>query len=159
MGALGIERQMPAKHFQCGPSPSWPLGEGDAVIPISVGQGDGGSEWQGDAQGPPPLKGRAEISSPDSADTAAAVLSPVVSDSSRPRGLQPARLLCLWDFPGKNTGVGCHFLFQGIFLIQGSNLHLFRLLHGQARFFTVESPGKPVVDTEVCAIPSWFHGV
>ena len=26
-----------------------------------------------------------------------------------------ARLLCLWDFPGKNTGVGCHFLLQGIF--------------------------------------------
>ena len=31
---------------------------------------------------------------------------------------------CLWDFPGKNTGVDCHFLFQGIFPIQGSNLHL-----------------------------------
>ena len=26
-----------------------------------------------------------------------------------------------WDFPGKNTGVGCHALFQGIFPIQGSN--------------------------------------
>ena len=33
------------------------------------------------------------------------------------------RLLCLWDFPGKNPGVGCHFLFQGIFLTQGSNPH------------------------------------
>ena len=31
---------------------------------------------------------------------------------------------CPWDFPGKNTGVGCHFLLQGIFLTQGSNLHL-----------------------------------
>ena len=30
-------------------------------------------------------------------------------------------LLCPWDFPGKNTGVGCHFLLQGIFLTQGSN--------------------------------------
>ena len=38
-----------------------------------------------------------------------------------PHGLQPARLLCPWDFPGKNTGVGCHFLLQGIFPIQGSN--------------------------------------
>ena len=28
----------------------------------------------------------------------------------RPRGLQPARLLCPWDFSSKNTGVGCHFL-------------------------------------------------
>ena len=39
----------------------------------------------------------------------------VVSDSLRPFGLQPARLLCPWDSPGKNTGVGCHFLLQGIF--------------------------------------------
>ena len=34
----------------------------------------------------------------------------VVSDSSRPHGLQPTRLLHPWDFPGKNTGVGCHCL-------------------------------------------------
>ena len=34
------------------------------------------------------------------------------------------RLLCPWDFLGKNTAVGCHFLHQGIFLTQGSNLHL-----------------------------------
>ena len=34
----------------------------------------------------------------------------------------PARLLYTWDSPGKNTGVGCHFLLQGIFLTQGSNL-------------------------------------
>ena len=38
----------------------------------------------------------------------------VVSDSLRPHGLQPARLLCPWNSPGKNTGVGCHFLLQGI---------------------------------------------
>ena len=37
---------------------------------------------------------------------------PVVSDSLRPRGLQPTRLLHPWDSPGKNTGVGCHFLLQ-----------------------------------------------
>ena len=34
----------------------------------------------------------------------------VVSDSSRPHGLQPTRLLHPWDFPGKSTGVGCHCL-------------------------------------------------
>ena len=34
----------------------------------------------------------------------------VVSDSSRPHGLQPTRLLCPWDFPGKSTGVRCHRL-------------------------------------------------
>ena len=36
----------------------------------------------------------------------------VVSDSSRPHGLQPTRLLCPWGFPGKSTGVGCHCLLQ-----------------------------------------------
>ena len=30
-------------------------------------------------------------------------------------GKEPARLLCLWDFPGKNIGEVCHFLLQGIF--------------------------------------------
>ena len=34
---------------------------------------------------------------------------------------QPTRLLCPWDSPGKNTGVGCHFLLQGIVPTQGSN--------------------------------------
>ena len=33
----------------------------------------------------------------------------------RPRGLQPARLLCPWDSAGKNTAAGCHALLQGIF--------------------------------------------
>ena len=36
----------------------------------------------------------------------------VVSDSWWPHGLQPIRLLCPWDFPGKSTGVGCHCLLQ-----------------------------------------------
>ena len=48
------------------------------------------------------------------------------SDSLRLHGLWLARLLCPWDFPGKNTGMGCHFLLQGIFPTQGSNV---RLLH------------------------------
>ena len=39
-------------------------------------------------------------------------------------GLQPTRLFCPWDFPGKDTGMVCHFLLQGIFLTQGSNLGL-----------------------------------
>ena len=34
----------------------------------------------------------------------------VVSDSLQCHGLQPTRLLCPWDFPGKSTGVGCHYL-------------------------------------------------
>ena len=38
-----------------------------------------------------------------------------------PMDCGPPRLLCPWDSPGKNTGVGCHFLLQGIFPTQGSN--------------------------------------
>ena len=45
----------------------------------------------------------------------------VVSYSVLPHGLQPARLLCPWDSPGKDTGVGSLSLLQGIFLTQGSN--------------------------------------
>ena len=51
-----------------------------------------------------------------------------MSDSLRPHGLWPSRFLCPWNVPGKNTGVGCHFLPQGIFSTQGSNLGL---LHWQ----------------------------
>ena len=51
-----------------------------------------------------------------------------MTNSLQPYGLQSTRLLCPWDFPGKNTGVGCHFLLQGIFLTKGSNP---RLLHRQ----------------------------
>ena len=55
-------------------------------------------------------------------------------------GLQPTRLLCPWDFPGKNTGVDCHFFLHGIFPTQGSNpcfLHWwadsFQLSHLESR--------------------------
>ena len=43
---------------------------------------------------------------------AAAAVTSVVSDSVRPHRRQPTRLPCTWDSPGKNTGVGCHFLLQ-----------------------------------------------
>ena len=46
----------------------------------------------------------------------------ILSDSLRPHGLWPTRLLCPWNSPGKNTGVGCHSLLQGICSTQGSNL-------------------------------------
>ena len=48
-------------------------------------------------------------------------------------------LLCPWDFPGKNTGVGCRFLLQGIFTT-GVKLECPALASG---FFTLEPPGKP----------------
>ena len=45
----------------------------------------------------------------------------VVSDSLRPHGLWPARLLCLWESPGTISGVDCHSLWQRNFPTQGSN--------------------------------------
>ena len=62
----------------------------------------------------------------------------IVSDSLRPHRLEPTRILCPWNLPGKNPGAGCHFLLQGIFLAQGSNLHL---SHWQADSL----PSSPVV--------------
>ena len=50
----------------------------------------------------------------------------------QPHGLQPTRLLCPWDSPGKNTGEGSHSLLQGIFLAQESNrglLHCRQILY------------------------------
>ena len=59
-------------------------------------------------------------------------LCSVVLESLRSHRLKLTRLLCPWSFPGKDTGVGCHFLLQGIFPTQGSKLHLLCLLHWQA---------------------------
>ena len=63
----------------------------------------------------------------------------VVLDSLRPHGLQHARLLCPCNFSGKNTGVGCHFLLQEIFLTLGSNPGLARL---KANSLSSEPPGE-----------------
>ena len=49
------------------------------------------------------------------------------------------QLLCPWNFPVKNTGVGCHFLLQGIFLTQGLNTHLFRPALAGSFFTTWEA--------------------
>ena len=56
----------------------------------------------------------------------------VVSNSLQPYGLYPARLFHPWEFPGKNTGVGWHFLLQGIFQTQRQNpglLHCHQTLY------------------------------
>ena len=45
-----------------------------------------------------------------------------MSDSSQPHGLQPTRLLCPWDFPGKSTGVGCHRLLHIPLFIEGYSI-------------------------------------
>ena len=59
------------------------------------------------------------------------------------RGLKPTRLLCPWDFPGKNPGVGCHFLFQGIFPTQGMSLHFLEVSCIAGGFFTIWVTKKP----------------
>ena len=55
----------------------------------------------------------------------------------------PTGLLCPWDFPGKNTGVSCHFFIQGISLTQGLNPCLLHLLALAGRFFNTEPLGSP----------------
>ena len=55
----------------------------------------------------------------------------VLSSAFWPHGLEPARLLCPWNSPGKNPGVGCHALLQGIFPTHGLSPHLLGLLHWQ----------------------------
>ena len=64
-----------------------------------------------------------------------------------PIDCSPPGSTCPWDFPGKNTGVGCHALLQGISSIQGSNLHLLYLLHRQAGSLPLAPPGKPCKQT------------
>ena len=50
------------------------------------------------------------------------------------------RLLCPWDFLGKSTRVGCHFLLQGVFLTQGSNPGL---LHCRQTLYGLSQLGSP----------------
>ena len=60
----------------------------------------------------------------------------VVSDSLRPHGLYPPRLLCPWDSLGQDPGMGCHALLQGIFLTQEWNpylLHCRQILYRATR--------------------------
>ena len=77
----------------------------------------------------------------------------VRSTSLQAHGLQPTRLLCPWNFPGNNTGMGYHFLLQGVFLTQRSNLHLlhlqvnsFRLSHLENSLFFLIHPAIPKVN-------------
>ena len=94
-----------------------------------------------------------------------------MSDSVRPHRQQPTRLHCPWDSPGKNTGVGCHFLLQCMKVkseseitqscptphdpmdcsLSGSSVHgIFqaRVLEWDTiAFSNTEPPGKPLIIT------------
>ena len=76
----------------------------------------------------------------------------VLSDSLLSHGLQPARLLCPWDSPGKNTGVGCHSLLQRIFLTQGLNLGL---PHCRQILYCLSHRGSPLCPMGVYNITSY----
>ena len=66
-----------------------------------------------------------------------------VSDSLPHYGLEPTRFLCPWNSPGKNTGVGCHALLQGIFPTQGSNPRLLMSSALAGRSLPLGPPKKP----------------
>ena len=64
-----------------------------------------------------------------------------------PTDCKPSRLLCPWNFPSRNTGVGCHFLLQGILPTQGSNAHLLHCLVDSLPLSHLGNPepaGKPL---------------
>ena len=70
-----------------------------------------------------------------------------MSDSLQLFGLEPARLLCSWDFSGKNTGVGSHFLLQGrVFLTQRLSLSSLCLLHCKQILYPLSDQGSPLAE-------------
>ena len=77
-----------------------------------------------------------------------------VSDSFVTPWTVASRLLCPCNFPGKNTGAGCHFLLQGIFSAQGSNLHL---LHWQVYSLSLCHLESPLCDGQFCLGLIYIH--
>ena len=72
------------------------------------------------------------------------VFSPwVISNSLWLNALKPIRSLHPWNFPGRNTGVSCHFTFPGDFPTQGLNLHLLHLLCWQMDSLQLAPPVNP----------------
>ena len=70
-----------------------------------------------------------------------------MANSWPPFELEPARLPCPWGSSGKSTGVGCHFLLQGIFPTQESNLHLLCLLHCRQMLYPLSHQRSPKAAT------------
>ena len=71
-----------------------------------------GERLRGGDNGAPAADGERGTGVRKTKDTTEMRKGPWVSDSVRPYRWQPTRLPCPWDSPGKNTGVGCHFLLQ-----------------------------------------------
>ena len=66
--------------------------------------------------------------------------------------MQPARLLCPWDYPGKNTGVGCHALLRGILPTQGLKPYVSCI----GRHLPLAAPGKPFLSAYYVATTVLF---
>ena len=73
-----------------------------------------------------------------------------------PRGLYGSFLFS-WNFPDKDTGVGCHFLLQGIFLTQGSSPRSLVSPALADRFSCAVPPGKPAIGDKCLLILSLSH--
>ena len=76
-----------------------------------------------------------------------------MSDSLPSHRLDPTRLLCPWNAPDKNTGVGCHSFLQGLFPIQGLNPGL---LHSRQILHYLSYQGSPyLADLEPVSFTGW----
>ena len=83
-----------------------------------------------------------------------ACMQAFVSNSLSPCGLLPSWLLCPWDFPGKNTGAGCHFLLPGNLPNPGIEPMSPVSPELAGGFFTMAPPGKPIhTCTPACRLP------
>ena len=82
----------------------------------------------------------------------------VVAYSLRPTGVQPTRLLCPWNSPGKNTGVGCHSLLQGTLPNPGIK-PMSLMSPGLAGRFFITSAAWEVHVTNVCVSPFPLHSL
>ena len=81
----------------------------------------------------------------------------VVSDALWPHGLWLARLLYPRNSPGKNTGVGYHFLLQRIFPTPGLNLRLLCLLNWQADSSPLSHLGSPTSYIRIYMSPDYYQ--
>ena len=91
-----------------------------------------------------------------SLSTPACWFAAVVAVSVRPYGTQHASFLCPWDSPGKDTRVGCHFLFQGIFLTQGSNKHVLHWKVGSSPLAPPRKSKSLLWELCVVSIKGWL---
>ena len=79
----------------------------------------------------------------------------VMSDPQRPHGLQPTRLLCPWDFPGRSTGVGCHCILRLLKHINTNSVFLW-CLSSLTKYSTPSPPYLPPLLPPLDLSPSIF---